>query len=152
MTAGLNLSLKAGQKLYVNGAVLRVDRKVTLELLNEADFLLSHHVIDADQATTPLRQLYFVIQTMLMAPSNRDAAMAMYRGCMLALAQAFNNHDVLVGLLHVSRCVEQDRLYEGLKTLRRLLPIEGQILGCGRGVENNRVAGSAAVAEQTGCK
>jgi flagellar protein FlbT len=152
MTTGLNLSLKAGQKLYVNGAVLKVDRKVTLELLNEADFLLSHHVIDAAQAKTPLRQLYFVIQTMLMAPSDRDAAMVLYRGCMLALAQAFENRDVLVGLLHVSRCVEQDRFYEGLKTLRLLLPIEAQILSCSIGVGNHHIAKSAAAAEPTECK
>ena len=152
MTNGLNLCLKAGQRLYINGAVLRVDRKVTLELLNEADFLLSPHFIEADQATTPLRQLYFVIQTMLLAPPNRDAAMPMYRGCMLALVQSFVNHDILVGLLHVSYCIEEDRRYEALKTLRRLFVIEAQILGCDQDAGHTGTAGQAIVGEKSECK
>ena len=34
------ISLRGGERIYVNGAVLRVDRKVTLELINDVAFLL----------------------------------------------------------------------------------------------------------------
>ena len=60
------LKLRAGEKLYINGAVIKVDRKVTIELMNDATFLLEAHVIQPDEANTPLRQLYFVLQTQLM--------------------------------------------------------------------------------------
>jgi flagellar protein FlbT len=42
-----------------------LDRKATIELLNDAAFLLETPVIQASEATTPLRQLYFVVQMML---------------------------------------------------------------------------------------
>jgi flagellar biosynthesis activator protein FlaF len=56
---------RAGERLYLNGAVIRLDRKATIELLNDAAFLLETPVIQASEATTPLRQLYFVVQMML---------------------------------------------------------------------------------------
>ena len=65
------LKLRAGEKLYINGAVIKVERKATIELLNDAAFLLEAHVIQPSEASTPLRQLYFVLQTQLM---ERDGA------------------------------------------------------------------------------
>ncbi|MGL2349569.1 flagellar biosynthesis repressor FlbT [Helicobacter pylori] len=34
------LTLKPNEKIFINGAILRVDRKVTFELLNDVTFLL----------------------------------------------------------------------------------------------------------------
>ena len=39
------ISLRSGEKIYINGAVLRVDRKVTLELINDVTFLLESQVM-----------------------------------------------------------------------------------------------------------
>jgi flagellar protein FlaF len=41
--------------------VLRADRKVSIEILNDATFLLEAHVMKVEDASTPLRQLYFII-------------------------------------------------------------------------------------------
>ena len=65
----MNITLRAGERLYLNGAVIRLDRKATIELLNDAAFLLETHVIQASEATTPLRRVYFVVQVMLMDPA-----------------------------------------------------------------------------------
>ncbi len=70
----MKLSLRAGEKVYVNGAVLRVDRKVSIEFMNDVSFLLESHVIQADQTTTPLRQLYFAAQIMLINPAMKEEA------------------------------------------------------------------------------
>ena len=74
MTNTLKISLKPNEKIYINGAVIRVDRKVTIELMNDVQFLLESHVIQADQASTPLRQLYFVVQIMLINPAGAGEA------------------------------------------------------------------------------
>ena len=58
-----------GERRYLNGAVIRLDRKATIELLSDAAFLLETHVIQASEATTPLRRVYFVVQVMLMDPA-----------------------------------------------------------------------------------
>ena len=70
----LKISLKANEKIYVNGAVIKTDRKVTLEFLNNVQFLLENHVLQAEDAHTPLRQLYFTVQIMLITPDNADDA------------------------------------------------------------------------------
>lgn len=73
------IHLKRGEKLYVNGAVLRVDRRTSLEFLNDVSFLLENHVMQTGDATTPLRQLYFVVQTMLMDPGNAVMTIELYK-------------------------------------------------------------------------
>lgn len=64
----MKISLRAGEKIYMNGAVFSVDRRVSLHLLNNVTFLLEAHIMQAREATTSLRQVYFAIQTMLMDP------------------------------------------------------------------------------------
>jgi flagellar biosynthesis repressor protein FlbT len=44
----MNISLRRGERIFINGAVLRVDRKVCLELLNDVTFLLESHVMQAE--------------------------------------------------------------------------------------------------------
>lgn len=61
MSQGFKITLKGGERIYINGAVLKMDRKVGVELLNEATFLLEQHILQPEGATTPLRQLYFMI-------------------------------------------------------------------------------------------
>jgi flagellar protein FlbT len=48
----MHISLRAGEKIYVNGAVLRADRKVSIELLNDATFLLEAHVMKVEDASS----------------------------------------------------------------------------------------------------
>ena len=64
------IHLKKNERLFINGAVIRMDRRGSIELLNDAHFLLENHVMQPEDATTPLRRLYFVAQTMLMDPTN----------------------------------------------------------------------------------
>ena len=56
MKGGFKISLRANERIYVNGAVIKVDRKTSLEFLNNVQFLLENHVLQAEDATTPLRQ------------------------------------------------------------------------------------------------
>ena len=52
----MKIGLKAGERLFINGAVIRAERKTNIELLNDAVFLLEAHVLQPEEATTPLRQ------------------------------------------------------------------------------------------------
>ena len=46
----MNITLRAGERFFINGAVIRIDRKASIELLNEVTFLLENHVIQAEEA------------------------------------------------------------------------------------------------------
>ncbi len=122
--ATLKLSLRPGERIFVNGAVMRVDRKVSLELLNDATFLLESHVMQAVEATSPLRQLYFLVQTMLIAPESGEAAADVFRKTYPLMMATFSDPVVRDGLMDAADHVERGRPFEALRALRALIPIE----------------------------
>lgn len=124
----LKISLKPNEKIYINGAVVRVDRKVALEFLNDVQFLLESHVLQADEAATPLRQLYFITQVMLMAPEGAGDAKAMFRRSLPLLLASFTDEQIRTSLKDVDRLVSEGHVYEALKTIRALYPLEADIL------------------------
>jgi flagellar biosynthesis repressor protein FlbT len=127
----IRLSLRAGEKIYINGAVIRADRKVSLELLNNATFLLESHVLQPEETTTPLRQLYFAAQIMLIDPATAAQARETFKTMLKATIKAFEDAEILKGLKLVDELVHQDRIFEALKTLRGLYPGEARIMNGG---------------------
>jgi flagellar protein FlbT len=116
----LKLSLKPNEKIYINGAVMRVDRKTTLELLNDVHFLLESHVLQAEDAGTPLRQLYFIVQVMLMTPQDAAEARAMFRRSLPLMLASFEDAQIRGTLKHIDRLVSEGHVYEALKAIRSL--------------------------------
>ena len=128
MKRPMRISLRAGERIYINGAVLRVDRKVAIELVNDVMFLLEGQVMQAAEATIALRQLYFIVQMMLMNPTDiRDAA-ALYEPHHAALRAVCENQQMLHGLGAIGELVGATRYYEALKRIRALFPVEQAIL------------------------
>ncbi|MBZ9766180.1 flagellar biosynthesis repressor FlbT [Mesorhizobium sp. CA6] len=128
MTNTLKISLKPNEKIYINGAVIRVDRKVTIELMNDVQFLLESHVLQADQASTPLRQLYFIVQIMLINPLGAPEAREMFRRSLPMLIASFDNQDICKSLKQIDRMVGEGDIYEALKAIRALYPLERRVL------------------------
>jgi len=124
----MKISLRAGEKVYVNGAVLRVDRKVSLEFMNDVSFLLESHVLQADQTTTPLRQLYFAAQIMLINPAIKDEANRTFKRMLASLLATFETQQMLKELKLIDEMVCNDRVFEALKSIRLLYALEAQIL------------------------
>ncbi len=131
MKSTLKISLKPNEKIYINGAVLKVDRKVSIELLNDVQFLLENHVLQVEQASTPLRQLYFITQVILMSPDNADQALAMFRRSLPLLLASFEDEHILSSLKNIDRLVGEGHVFEALKAIRALYPVEAEILGTG---------------------
>jgi flagellar protein FlbT len=127
----MHISLRAGEKIYINGAVLRADRKVSIELLNDATFLLEAHVMKVEDASTPLRQLYFIIQIMLMNPTDSLAAREMFKKSIRLSIDVSESPVLVAGLRTVKTLVDANRIFEALKAVRALFPIEAEILAGG---------------------
>jgi flagellar biosynthesis repressor protein FlbT len=127
MKAKMRFSLKAGERIFINGAVLTVSQKVTLSLLNEARFLLESHVLQVTEATTPMRQLYFVVQSLLINPQEAGKVMGAFRKLHDALVQVAADEGVKDTLGKVGDLVEADRTFDALKLIRTLFePVEAQ--------------------------
>lgn len=133
MKGTFKLFLKANERVFINGAVLRADRKVGIELLNDVDFLLENHVLQVEDANTPLKQLYFIIQIMLMSPSEKPAAAKLYKDSVKALLATFESDEILNGLKQIDVMIAEDRTFEALKALRALFEVEADILARKRG-------------------
>ena len=125
----MRISLRAGERLYINGAVLRANQRTTIELLNDAAFLLEAHVIQPEEATTPLRQLYFALQTLLLEPSSETAADA-YREDVPGDKRVLLHERCRCRVFGLSGSWSKPaESFEALKTIRNLFPIEESILG-----------------------
>ena len=124
MNSGLKITLRAGERIFVNGGVLRVDRKVSIELMNDVIFLLEQHVMKPEDTTTPLRQLYFMIQMMLMDPALHMKARTMAKESVSGLLATISEPKILQGLEEASELLDADRIFEALKKVRMLLPLE----------------------------
>ena len=120
----MNITLRAGERLYINGAVIRMDRKTTIELLNDATFLLETHVMQAKDATTPLRQIYFVVQVMLMDPASARATADLAKALIEKSQTTFECVEIRTGLRAVSDMIGRGRFFEAMKTLRTLYSAE----------------------------
>lgn len=132
MSTSTRVTLRPGERIFINGAVLAWDGRGSFEILNDVPYLLEHEIIHAQQTVTPLRQLYYILQTMIMEPGGIDLARDIYNQTMDALVETFSNAEVLTGLETIRRQVEEGAPFAALKTLRALVPIEDQILGRNR--------------------
>ncbi len=128
MKKSLRVYLKAGEKLFVNGAVVRVDRKVSIEFLNDVKFLLEGHVLQPEEITTPLRQLYFMVQTMLIDTGNAEEARSLHSQLYATLLKTLEGSELRSGLTEAHSLAENGRLYDSLRAIRALFPQEEQIL------------------------
>lgn len=112
------IHLKRGEKLYVNGAVLRVDRRTSLEFLNDVTFLLENHVMQAEEATTPERQLYFVAQSMLMDPGNAGMTSELYKHLSFRARQETSDETIKTQIDLAEMKISEGRYFDALKHLR----------------------------------
>lgn len=124
----LKISLKAGERIFVNGAVMRADRRIQLEILNDVTFLLESHVMQAADTKTPLRQLYFIVQMMLIDPAGATETRRVFDSTLALLLSAFENETIRDGLLDVGDLLARERAFDALKRLRSLIPIEDRLL------------------------
>jgi flagellar biosynthesis repressor protein FlbT len=124
----LKISLKAGERIFVNGAVLKADRKVTLEFLNTVTFLLNQHVLTPEDTKTPLRQLYFMIQTAIIDPKIAGEALEMADRSVGILRSTFENREILANLEVVHGYLQRGRNFDCLRIIRKLFPMEDLII------------------------
>jgi len=124
----MNITLRAGERFFINGAVIRIDRKASIELLNEVTFLLENHVMQAEEATTPVRQIYFAVQIMLMDPTAAASAAPVARSLIESALAAYHAPDLTGGLKSVAASLLRGRNFEALKALRSLFALEDKEL------------------------
>jgi len=123
----MRITLKPHEKLFLNGAVLQVDRKTSIELLNDATFLLGTHVLQADETDTPLKQLYYAAQMALIDPANRQKALILFSAMLERLTRTISDKTILEALRECRSLYAEERIFDMLKVIRALFPQEEKI-------------------------
>jgi len=141
----IRIYLKANEKIFINGAVLKVDRKVSFELMNDVTFLLESHVMQKDDANTPIKQLYFVVQMMLMHPIDIEQPMSLFKTMTGNMLRTMETQELINGVKNIDVEVSTGKYFNGLKLIRELIPIEDKILN-----PQNDAATIGAMAESIG--
>ena len=125
--SALKLHLRAGERLFLNGTVVTVEGRTVLTLLGEASFLREAHVMQAEAATTPLRRLYFAIQTLVLDPHARreavDAGARIER--LLAMART---PELVAGLMDARDALDGGRPFHAMRAVRALFATEAERL------------------------
>jgi flagellar biosynthesis repressor protein FlbT len=124
----MNITLRAGERFFINGAVIRIDRKASIELLNEVTFLLENHVMQAEEAKTLIRQIYFAVQIMLMDPPAAANAAPLARSLIDSALAVYRAPELTAGLKGVAASLARGRNFEALKALRGLFTLEDKEL------------------------
>ena len=125
----LVLELKADDLLIINGAPIRVCHKTRLELNGHARFLFGKQIMPPGAATTPSRRIYYAAQT---AYIGDDDERPPARREMRALCDEFAAHTtsrLAVEILNDAVCaMDEDRCYDALKLIRRIIRHEDAVL------------------------
>jgi flagellar protein FlbT len=127
--ASLVLELKAGDMMIINGAPICVRNKTRMELNGRARFLYGKQIMAPGTDTTPARRLYYAVQTAYIGDEHERVAGRMRAA---QLCQDFASHTtsrLAVEILDSAmRAVDEDRCYDALKLIRRIMAHEDAVL------------------------
>jgi flagellar protein FlbT len=131
----LRLTLKPNEKIVINGCVIRnADRRQLLTIENHADIVRGVDLLDEDEAGSPVKTVYYFIQTALLNPKVRDDLVPVIQKDLAALVPIFHEEiggHIFEAASHVS-CAD---FYKAMRALRPLIKYEARLLDMLKGKE-----------------
>ena len=126
----LKLSLKPGEKFVLNGAVVQNgDRRGVLILQNKASVLREKDIMQAEDASTPARRIYFPVMMMYLDEAGADRYYDEFVQRLSEFMGVIRNPDVLTVCVNVSKHCMAREYYKALMLCRKLIEYEDQRLG-----------------------
>lgn len=124
---GLKITLKPNEKMVIGGAVItNGSGKTHLIIENKVPILRQKDIVNEDEATTPARLIYFVIQLMYIDEDNLIAYHHRYWRLIREFLRAAPSQLPVVD--QISELVFQRNYYRALKTAKKLIVYEMEVL------------------------
>jgi flagellar protein FlbT len=125
----LKLSLKPGEKFVLNGAVLtNGDKRTSLVIQNKACLLRERDIMQPEEATTPVRRIYFPIMMMYLEPAETELYHSEFALRMTEFMGAIRNGAALAVCVEISRDVMSGAYYKALMACKKLFDFERERL------------------------
>ncbi|MGA0604526.1 flagellar biosynthesis repressor FlbT [Phenylobacterium sp. VNQ135] len=126
----LKLSLRPGERFVLNGAVVQNgDRRSVLVLQNKASVLREKDIMQAEEANTPARRIYFPVMMMYLDEPSADRYYDEFVRRMTEFMGVIANPTVLADCVSISKHCMAREYYKALMLCRRLIEYEDERLG-----------------------
>jgi flagellar protein FlbT len=126
----LVLELRADDMMIINGAPLRVRSKTRVELNGKARFLFGKQIMGPHEADSPARRIYYAFQTAYIGDENeRPIARVKARELCEEFSRYTTSRLAVEILNDALAAVDQDRCYDALKLIRRIIRHEDAVTG-----------------------
>jgi flagellar protein FlbT len=123
----LVIDLKPGEKILIGTAVITNDTQRTrLHISGEAAILREKDVMKEEEANTPCKKVYFLIQCMYMSPSPEE-----YHRKYFELIKEIQHAapSLAFNFLTINEWIIQDSYYKAMREARELIKIEEELIG-----------------------
>ena len=121
----LKISLKPGEKIGVNGAViLNGDRRSTLILQNRASLLREKDILLAEEVDTPVKHIYFPIMLMYMDEKGFNKYHEQYVLRMTELLSVIEDPAAKTICVAISKDVMDGEYYKALLKCKKMFEYE----------------------------
>ena len=125
----LKLSLRPGERFVLNGAVVQNgDRRGTLILQNKASVLREKDIMQAEDANSPSRRIYFPIMMMYLEETSANNYHDEFILRLSEFMSVIANPAILSECIAISRQVLAAEYYKALMLARKLIEYEDERL------------------------
>ena len=126
----LKLSLKPGERFVLNGAVVQNgDRRAIMVLQNKASVLREKDIMQADDAVTPARRIYFPVMMMYLEEASAERYYDEFVRRLTEFMGVISNPEVLADCVNISKHCMAREYYRALMMCRKLIDYEDERLG-----------------------
>jgi len=126
----LKLSLKPGEKFVLNGAVVQNgDRRTTLVLQNKASVLREKDIMQAEEANSPARRIYFPMMMMYLDEAGANRYYDEFAERLTEFMGVIRNAEILADCVAISKHTMAREYYRALMMCRKLIEYEDMRLG-----------------------
>lgn len=118
----LKLSLKPGEAVIVNGAVLRNgDRRGTMLLANQARVLREKDILRPEDVSTPADRAYFAIMQLYLMGEHDGVVYDQVASALADVLESVDTDGQRESILDMSRACAAGQTYQALSMCRRLM-------------------------------
>lgn len=124
----LRISLRAGERLIVGGAVVRnAGARTSLLIENDVPILRGREVMSLQDATSPCRRIYFTIQLMYVDEENLAEHQRLFTDLVREVVTA--SPSMAPRLAEIGARIAEGQHYQALKLARQLVAYEEELIG-----------------------
>ena len=123
----LKISLRDGERLIVNGAILQSVGRAVISVENKAAILRGRDVISSEDATTPARRLYHACITAYTDPEHRERHQDSIIAALTKIVTAMPSHAAQSACASFAHRVAMGDYYRALVDCRDLITLEREI-------------------------